>query len=208
MDTCTPFPRPAADEPPPSRRLRAAMAGLPPAGATLGDVLGGLDGSARGLILLFLSIPAIVPTPGVPAGMVFGTVMAVAAVQMMRGGSLLRLPRWLARRPVPRGFVEGVLGRATAWLERIERRLRPRAGALAGPRAERPLGLLVLVQAVLIALPIPFGNVLPGLAVAGVALGLIARDGYAVAAGLGLGALAAASSAALVWGTWLLVAGP
>ncbi len=64
-----------------------------------------------------------------------------------------------------------------------------------------------MVQAVLIALPIPFGNTLPGMAVIGIALGLIARDGLAVATGLGLSALAMITSAGLIWGTWYLVAG-
>lgn len=72
------------------------------------------------------------------------------------------------------------------------------------PLAIRLLGLVVLLNAVLIILPIPLGNILPAMAVMSVALGLIARDGMAVAAGLGLSATAVAASAALVGGAvWL-----
>ena len=89
-------------------------------------------------------------------------------------------------------------------IKRLERLTRPRLAALVQPWAIRVLGLVVLVNAVLIILPIPLGNTLPAVAVMSLALGLIARDGMAVAAGLGLSATALAASAALVGGAvWL-----
>ncbi|TQN59960.1 exopolysaccharide biosynthesis protein, partial [Agrobacterium tumefaciens] len=49
-------------------------------------------------------------------------------------------------------------------LARVERHMRPR-GRLLSQAAMRPvLGLVILTMAILIALPIPFGNMLPGLA--------------------------------------------
>ncbi|HRK95135.1 MAG TPA: exopolysaccharide biosynthesis protein, partial [Rhodospirillales bacterium] len=72
------------------------------------------------------------------------------------------------------------------------------------PRAVRLIGLVILFNAVLIILPIPLGNTLPAMAVMSVALGLISRDGAAVAAGFGLSVTALAASAALVGGAvWL-----
>src|SRR3546814_11677546 len=51
---------------------------------------------------------------------------------------------------------------------------------------ERVLGIVCLALAVIITLPIPFANMLPGLAVTALALGLIERDGLAVLIGLAL----------------------
>lgn len=177
------------------RRVRERLAGEH---TTVGEVLAHLGERAPGFLLLALAIPAIVPTPGVPAGMVFGTVLAIVALQMIAGRDHLALPGWLARRPVRRSVVEGVLERAAPLVERIERRLAPRMPAFTRPGAVRPLGVLVLLMGGLIALPIPFGNMLPGLAVLAVALGLLARDGLAVAAGVGISVVATATSVALI----------
>jgi len=181
------------------RRLRERLAGEQP---SLGEVLAHLGDRAPGFILLALAIPAIVPTPGVPAGMVFGTVLGVVALQMIVGRDQLGVPGWLSRRRVRRRTVETVIEKATPLVERVETRLRARYPSMTHAPVLRPLGVFVLFMGVLIALPIPFGNTLPGLAVLVIALGLIAGDGLAVVAGLGLGAAATGVSLALVAGTY------
>ena len=57
----------------------------------------------------------------------------------------------------------------------------------------------MFVLAVVIALPIPFGNTAPAVALLVFALGFIARDGAAIAAGLVLAAVAMAWTAFLVF---------
>lgn len=171
---------------------------------SLEELLAYLGERGPGVLLLGLSIPAVVPTPGVPAGMVFGTVLSIVALQMIAGRDHLYLPAWIGRRRLPRRTVDGVLRRVAPLLERIERRLAPRHRALVGARMVPALGLLVLAMGVLIALPIPFGNTIPGLAVMTLALGLIAGDGLAVAAGIGLSAVAGLVSVALIAaGYWM-----
>ena len=71
----------------------------------------------------------------------------------------------------------------------------------------RPLlGLVIFAMAILIALPIPFGNMLPGIAVLITALGIAQRDSLAIGAGLLVAILAVAMSAALLVGGWALIA--
>ncbi|MBP2312608.1 exopolysaccharide biosynthesis protein [Azospirillum soli] len=188
------------------KRLRETLGGETP---TLGEVLAHLGDRAPGFLLLALAIPAVVPTPGVPAGMVFGTVLALVAVQMIVGRDRLEVPRWIGKRRVKRSTIHTVVEKATPMVERVERTLRTRYPALTRSGILRPLGVFVLLMGVLIALPIPFGNTLPGLAVLVIALGLIAKDGLAVLAGLGLGAVATGVSVALVAGTyWAVTAAP
>lgn len=86
--------------------------------------------------------------------------------------------------------------RIVPWLLRIERMIRPRLFALTEPVAERLIGLVALALAVILFLPIPFGNMLPGLTLALFALGILERDGIAVLAGL----ISAIVSAVLVAG--------
>lgn len=47
-----------------------------------------------------------------------------------------------------------------------------------------PVGAICLVLAVIITLPVPFGNIVPGAAISVLALGLIERDGLAIGFGL------------------------
>jgi hypothetical protein len=51
------------------------------------------------------------------------------------------------------------------------------------------IGAVCLVLAVVIALPIPFGNMLPALCILGIAVGMLQRDGALVAGSMTAGGL-------------------
>ncbi|HEY1432568.1 MAG TPA: exopolysaccharide biosynthesis protein [Stellaceae bacterium] len=93
-------------------------------------------------------------------------------------------------RPVSRGAPSqrssflAIVDRILPTLRRLERIVRPRAGWLAGPWARIPVGIICLVLAIIIALPVPLGHVVPGTAISVLALGLIERDGIAIALGI------------------------
>ncbi|WP_377297417.1 exopolysaccharide biosynthesis protein [Rhizobium sp. SGZ-381] len=172
---------------------------------TLGQLLAVLGDHATALVLLVFSIPAIIPTPGIPAGFVFGTALALLAVQLVIGADRFFLPARLARVNVPHRLLEAMAVRLGPKLGKLETWLKPRWKMLSGKRALRPLGLFIFVMAVLIALPIPFGNVLPGLAIFFIALGLAQRDGLAIGGGLFFGVAAMAFSAFILLGGWWLI---
>lgn len=190
----------------PSAELAALARRLGGGGdVAIGDIVRQLGGDASvGWLLLLLAVPALVPSPGVPLGIVFGTALAILALSLTFGPRPVRLPKWIARRRLAARYLDAASARLGPMIRRLERLTRPRLATLVQPWAIRVLGLVVLVNAVLIILPIPLGNTLPAMAVMSLALGLIARDGMAVAAGLGLSATALAASAALVGGAvWL-----
>lgn len=173
---------------------------------TIGEILSFLGGSGLTLVLLLLSIPAIVPTPGVPAGMIFGTALALIALQMVVGATRFSLPAWVANIRITRSRLQNAIQRFQPFLKRVETWLQPRWTALTLPGpAQQLLGLVVCFMGVLIALPIPFGNTIPGLSVLAIALGLARQDGICVAAGLALAVAATAVSLALLAGGWWLV---
>ncbi|RUR33856.1 exopolysaccharide biosynthesis protein [Vreelandella andesensis] len=185
--------------------LRALPGHLKNQRPTLGDILAALDERATPLVLLLFAIPAIVPTPGIPAGMVFGSALAFIGIQMAIGTKRIRLPPGIAHLRIGRQQLERILGKATPHLEKLERHLSVRLGCLITPLAIRSIGVVIFIMALLIALPIPFGNTLPGLAVLILSLGIAQRDGIAVAAGLGLAVIAAVISTAIIGGSWRLI---
>jgi hypothetical protein len=66
----------------------------------------------------------------------------------------------------------------------IERLTRPRLPLLTGDVADTFTGLVCVMLALIMALPIPFGDALPGIALVLFALGMMQRDGVAILLGV------------------------
>lgn len=79
---------------------------------------------------------------------------------------------------------------------------RPRMTALAGPSARWWLGPMTLVMALLIFLPIPFGNLLPAVSLMLTGVALAAGDGLLMLAAMGVGTGAVVSSGVLITLGW------
>ncbi len=188
-----------------ANRLDALSHRLSGEHSTLGEILAALEDRAIAVVLLVFSIPTIVPTPGVPAGTIFGAGLAVLSLQMMAGANRFHLPYWLAHLRIQRRRIEAFVRLTQPRIETLTRRLRPRCRALTGPCAARLLGMAVLVMAILIVLPVPFGNTAPGMAVLLMALGLAEHDGVAIALGLAVCVLALIAMIALLAGGYWLV---
>jgi hypothetical protein len=184
-----------------SEIVAAIEQSLPP-DPRLGDLVDLLGEQAGGILLVAIAIPAIIPAPGIPLGAVFGTVLVIIACRMAASGARLKLPRWLAQVRLRAPLITLLSRRGPALLRRIEHRLRPRAGLLVTGRSKPPLALVMALMGVLIVLPIPFGNTLPGLSVILMGLGLAMGDGLAVLGALILAVLATGTSTALVWAAW------
>lgn len=165
---------------------------------SLGEIIDRLGSASLGLILLILTIPAIIPIPG-PVGMVLGSCLALVAMQVIAGATRIWLPAILRRRSLPTTFVVKAVEAIIPWLVRFERRLTPRRWMSLSGRAARPfLGFCILAMAIIITLPIPFGNVVPVIALALLAVALIERDGVAVMWALALSAVAIVWTGALM----------
>lgn len=190
--------------------MAEALSRLPdemPETVTLAGLLDKLGDKAMAFVLLVFAIPAIVPTPGIPAGMIFGTALAILSLQIMFGSRKLVLPGFLGRLSVSRSIIELTAKKAAPRLAKLEKLLRPRGHVLAEHLGPVSIGIVIFLMAVLIALPIPFGNMLPGLAVLAIALGLAQKDDMAVLTGLALAILSVITSGAILYGGWALISG-
>lgn len=174
---------------------------------TLSALLDQLGDKAIALVLLVFAIPAIIPTPGIPAGMIFGTALAILSLQIIFRARKLVLPGFLGRLSVSRSIIELTADKAAPRLEKLERLLKPRGHVLARFAGPAFIGVIIFLMAVLIALPIPFGNMLPGLTVLVIALALAQRDDLALLGGLVLAVLSLLFSIGIVYGGWALISG-
>jgi len=178
----------------------------------LDGLLRGLGRQSFGMLLLVASVPAFVPIPGV-GGALGGPLVLLVGLQLLFGLKRPWLPRVIARRGPKRSTLNTLERAISRWLERIERLLRPRLPYLLDHwLASLFSGLQLVVLAVLLALPIPFTNVLFGLILLLYALSMLERDGalmlIAWACGLTsilmFGILSGALVAAFIqWTGWL-----
>jgi hypothetical protein len=151
---------------------------------TLGDMAEFLGDRSIGGLLLVLAFPMALPVAAVGISVLFGVPMIVISAKLALGYRRAWLPACLARRSVPRSTFLTIVDRILPTLRRLERIVRPRAGWLAGPWARVPVGIICFVLAIIITLPLPLGHVVPATAISVLALGLIERDGIAIALGI------------------------
>lgn len=156
-----------------------------------------LGDRALGALMFIFAVPNILPVPpGTSA--VLGTPLVFLAAQMTFGRQPW-LPALVAKRSLSREDFAVLMGRAIPWLVKAEKLLRPRMTALASPPVEYALGLVCLLLALVLALPIPLGNMLPALAISVLALGMLERDGCWIVAGLAAAMVAAAVVSGVVF---------
>ena len=185
-----------------TRKISAILAELAASAAgervALRDMVEAFGDRAFGIVLLTFSLPNAVGLGVIPGlSAVFGLPQIFVAAQMASGLHKLWLPLWLLERSVARGDFQTMIDRSMPYLLRAERVLKPRLPLLTSYAAERLLGLVFVVLAVIVSLPIPFGNQPPGIAMAILALAWIERDGVWVIVGLVVAAIAVAIAAAV-----------
>ncbi len=178
-----------ADPPPPdaarpayrNEGIRTLLAmfdhGDPEERLLLGNILQDLQQSAFGVFLFVAILPAFIPIPGV-GGAVSGPLILLIGGQMLFGLRRPWLPKFIANRGPKRGTMHRFLARIDGALRRLDKLLKPRLPALLVPRPAHALtGLLLILVAVLLSLPIPFTNYLFGFQLLLFALALLERDG-------------------------------
>ena len=173
-----------------SRRLRsAAQDSAGELRLSLRELLH-LHGDGSGAVLLMvMALLSTVPIAG--AGTVLSFGMLALAWAWLRGRDTMHLPDRLAQLTLNATWTRRCL-HGLAWTyERADRWLCPRWQALCHARSRFWWAMWIGLMAVLILLPLPLGNVLPGLSLILLSLGWLFRDGLAmlVSAATGLGAL-------------------
>jgi hypothetical protein len=152
------------------------------------DLLAALGDRALAALLFVFAVPNVLPVPPGTSS-ILGAPLVFLAAQLAFGRRPW-LPAVIARRSMTRADFAALVRRIGPWLERAERLLKPRAIRLALPPMEYLLGLVCLLLAVVLVLPVPLGNMLPALAISLFALGILERDGLWVLAGLATAVIA------------------
>ncbi len=172
-----------------SELLREFSSSLTSERVSVEEIVSVLGDRGLGVLLAIFSLPNILPST-VPFGNVAtGIPPLIFAFQLTRGVPMLKLPRAIARQTIGTKTLKAFAPRVASVLSWFERLLTPRLSWVTGPRAERVIGFLSMLIALVCSVPIPFSHQVPALGLVMIGLGLIERDGAAILAGVVLGVL-------------------
>lgn len=176
-----------AGEQPKKRRMRTSrilrmMADNPAyERISVGLMLDMLADRAIGALMLVFALPNVIPTPpGTSA--ILGVPLVFLSAQLTFGMKPW-LPKIISDRSMARTDFARVIDKAHPWLTWAERLLKMRLSTLTEPPFEYVVGLVCLILAVVLLLPVPLGNMLPALAICIFSLGILGRDGLWIVGG-------------------------
>ena len=144
---------------------------------TLSEFLSGLEGRSYAFAIAALDLPNVIPT-GIPwLSTVTGVPMLILLGQFLLGRPVPSLPDFIGRRGLARGKLQSFLTRARPHILRIQRATHPRRRWWVSGTARTALFVTGALQVLLLALPVPFDNLLPAWAILFFCLALIESDG-------------------------------
>jgi hypothetical protein len=138
-------------------------------------------------ILAIVTLPEALPLPVVGVSTVLAIPLILVSAHMVIFGEAKGIPTAIVKRPIPQRLVTTIATRGAQILRWVEAVSRPRLRPLA--EQDRLLALMCLLLAGVIAMPIPFGNMLPAICVLLMALGMTQRDGLFAGVGFAGGLL-------------------
>lgn len=177
-----------------SEVLHRLTLGPPDDKVSFGQMLDALGERGFGLLLMLFAIPNLLPFPGVP-GVSFVTGMAILfiSMQLMIAKDEPVFPRWISDKSFSRAQLSKFIVKTNPLLRWLEKPIRPRLSPVVVGFGERLIGVVGVIHALTLALPIPMGNLPQAVALILLALALMELDGLMAILGY------IASIAAVVW---------
>jgi hypothetical protein len=164
--------------------LRALLEQADGRPTTLQALLDALEERGTSALIVLIAAPFVLPVPLPGLSLPFG--LALAGLGIRAGaGARPWLPAFLRRREIEARTLEKIVRSAERMARPVERRLRPRWPGFFSRGMCALTGTAIVLAAIVLIPPFPMPgiNALPALAMVLMALGMMERDGAAVAAG-------------------------
>lgn len=176
---------------------------------SIGSLSEKLGDRGLGLLLLIFAIPNAIPLPIPATSAVTGLPLIFLALQLCLGSQKIWFPSFIAKREIKIATLQKFVRAGLPLLLRLEKISKPRIDALTTRKFERIAGIIIVVLALLITLPIPFGNFPLGVAMTILALAITEQDGLLMIIGWICSIIAVCFLFALVngyaWFAWQMV---
>lgn len=162
----------------------------------LGELVNAFGERGFGALMLFLGLISAVigAVPGTTT--VLGAPIVLIAFQLVIRRDQLWLPKWALKGSLDRSAYRDAVAKVMKPLRSVERISRPRLLFMSTDAAEMLIGLICMLLAIVLMLPITGGNLIPSLIIAAFGFGMTQKDGLIVL-------IAMAATAAVATGIWL-----
>ena len=162
------------------------------------ELVGTFGERGFGALLLILGLLSAVigVIPGTTT--LLGIPILIIGTQLLFRRDELWLPGWILKRDIPRPAFAEAAAKVKSRLERVERFSRPRMAFMSSDWHEALIGLMCIVWAGVLMLPLIGFNLVPSLIVAAFGFGLMQKDGVVMLVGW----IGSAGMATFTWIVW------
>lgn len=148
---------------------------------TYQDLICALGDRAFGIVILFFSLPTLLPLSAVPGvAFAFSLPIVVFSIQMICKRKSLWLPQQIARKSISHKKISTIIYAAVPYVVRLERFLKPRWMWMTSYIMEIINGITILFLSIFLMLPIPLSNFIFGGIIILFSLGITEKDGVFV----------------------------
>jgi hypothetical protein len=143
---------------------------------TVGEIVDRAAERGFGLLFMVLALVTLVPMPPGTSGPI-GLLFALLGGQMLFGMTHPWLPGRIRDYKLSPKVINALQKSGVAFLRRVERFSKPRLMFMETPLLHQAIAVLVILMGLVLFLPLPFLNSLPGFLLLLVGIGLLNRDG-------------------------------
>lgn len=151
------------------------------------DLLEALHERGFGFLLFIFALPAALPLPGLGVNLIIAAPLLFLTAQQAMGRHTIWIPEKIKYKSISRSRYEAMMKAAIPWVRRLEFFIRPRLGFITQGIFSNVIGVLGVIMALSICIPLPLTNTVPAFGIALMAIGVVMRDGIAVITGAIIG---------------------
>ena len=153
---------------------------------TIKELIEFLERSGFGVVMLFFSLPILIPLPP-PIPTFISLPLLFFSIQMILGFNHPKLPNFLSQFSIKRKILAKVVEKSAPYVNKLDKIMRSRFSFFIGSSMEKILGIFCLIFSISILIPLPLTNLIPGIAIIIISLGLISKDGLFIFSGIVIG---------------------
>lgn len=146
-------------------------------GISIGRLLQALGDRGFGLLFIILSLPSALPVPAPGYSTPFGIIITILALQLMAGRRTPWLPKWATEKWIRRNLAETLIGAGAGFFRRVEHLIKPRWEFVLARGGQFFAGILIIIMAALMIVPIPLTNTAPAMVIFVIGVAMVEDDG-------------------------------
>lgn len=150
---------------------------------SFGEILDKLKDKGLALLLAVIALPIAIPIPS-PLNTIFGVPLCILTAQLVYRLEHPWLPKWLRDKTIKTETFHSFIIKSTPLFNKLAKFLKPRMPGVLTNASERVMGILCLLCAISIVLPILFGNSIPSAAIFIMSLAIMYKDGLVAIFGM------------------------